>query len=192
MRSNEPRIRIKKPIPLQEIIVKKLTSLAAALLAVSLSYSANAAACEELSPQLFQDFDAAVLDLQAKGIAANLAAVPYATPAFNTTAFNESAAAQLVSVWTNANTDGSLTTVQITNYASMAPWIAAQFGAELSSYIGYVRYWADIHRWYNRATSPFTNAIVPAQTAHDAANSVHAKAQKINRLASECLKTMVW
>ena len=167
--------------------MKKFTAAASALLAFSISSSAMADACSQLTPARFAAFNAALATASAAGAAANAAALPYSTGAFNQSSMDE-----LTLVWSTLNMASHLTTVPISNYASMAPYLTAQFGFELNSRIGHVRYWADINRWYNRASSPNTPAIAPAQIALDAINAVQRKVQRINELASQCMGEMAW
>jgi hypothetical protein len=172
--------------------VKKLTSLAAALLAVSLSYSANAVTCPQLTPALFQDFQSSLLNAKTLGEAANVASAPYATPQMGTQAFNESSMNSLILRWNYMNDEYQLTGTPTLSYERLAPWLAAQFGYELNWNIAHVRYWASIHQFYNRPSSPFANAIVPAQNALNAVNVLHAKAEAINTAVTDCMKDQAW
>ncbi len=173
--------------------MKSLTSLGAALLAAStLSNTAIANSCNQVDAALFQDFEATLLSAQAAGIAANAAAAPYASAAMGTQAFNESSMGGLVARWNTLRDTYQLTTTPTLPYAQLMPTFVVYFGYELNWNIAHVRYWADIHRWYNRASSPHTNAIAPAQQALDAVKLLHSKAETINQVASNCMATHAW
>jgi hypothetical protein len=176
----------------------KLRSLAAALLVTSISSVALADTCELLTQARFQHFESAMNVADTASAAASTAALPYSSATIYTTAIPN-----LKTYWSsyvniyNPASSGVYTTfsgapILPVYRGSAMPFLVNQFGNEMHSRIGHARYWATINAWYNRASSPFTNAKAPAVAALNAIDALHAVVEGINHDATACLKEMTW
>ncbi len=176
----------------------KLRSLATALLVTSISAVAFADSCALLTQTRFQDFENAMNIAESTSNAAHAAAQPYSTSTIYTTAIPH-----LKLYWSGtANTYNVAGSGVYSSFSgapilpayrgSVMPYLINQFGNEMHSRVGHARYWATINVWYNRASSPTTNAIAPAAAALNAIDSLHAVIEGINRDATSCLKEMAW
>jgi hypothetical protein len=176
----------------------KLRSLATALLVTSIASVAAADTCAMLTQSRFQQFENAMNVADTASAAASAAALPYSTATIYNTAIPNLKAYWSGTVNTyNVSAAGTYTTFSgapiLPAYrGSVMPYLINQFGNEMHSRIGHARYWATINAWYNRASSPFTNAKAPAVAALNAIDSLHAVVEGINQDATACLKEMAW
>ncbi len=176
----------------------KIRSLSAALLVASITTVAFADTCELLTQARFQHFENAMNVADTASAAAYAAAQPYGYAAIYTTAIPNLKThwSDTVNIY-NPLSSGVYSTFSGTPIlpayrGSVMPFLANQFGNEMQSRIGHARSWAALNAWYNRASSPFTNAKAPAVAALNAIDALRAVAEGINHDATACLKEMAW
>jgi hypothetical protein len=176
----------------------KFRSLATALLTISIGSIAVADTCELLTQARFQHFENAMNVADTASAAASVAAQPYSTATIYTTAIPNLKAywSDYVNIYNVAssgvNSTYSGAPILPAYRGSVMPFLVNQFGNEMQSRIGHARYWATINAWYNRASSPFTDAKAPAVAALNAIDALHKVAESINHDATACLKEMAW